>query len=83
MGRERKKLAPTYTELIVPTYNVSLELGAGTNNEIYLQEIKDMNLSDEVVDELHLGNAIQTELGYQLAWARTYLKNYSVIVNSG
>ena len=41
-----------------------------------------MNLSDEVVDESHLGNENQTELEYQLAWARTYLKNYGVIVNS-
>lgn len=41
-----------------------------------------MNLSGEVVDESHLGNENQTELEYQLAWARTYLKNYGVIVNS-
>ena len=84
MARTKKILAPTYTELIVPTYNALLKLGgSGTNNEIYEQVIKDMKLSDEAVDESHLGNENQTELEYQLAWARTYLKNFGVIVNSG
>lgn len=83
MGRE-KKIAYTYKELIVPTYEALLKLGgSGTNDEICVQVIKDMNLPDEVVDEPHLGNINQTELEYQLAWARTYLKNYGVIVNSG
>ena len=83
MGRE-KKIAYTYKELIVPTYEALLKLGgSGTNDEICAQVIRDMNLPDEVVDEPHLGNINQTELEYQLAWARTYLKNYGVIVNSG
>ena len=83
MARTKKILAPTYTELIVPTYNALLKLGgSGTNNEIYEQVIKDMKLSDEAVDESHLGNENQTELEYQLAWARTYLINFGVIVNS-
>ena len=67
------------TELIVPTYKALLALGgSGTNSEIYEQVIKDMKLSDEVVDESHLGSENQTELEYQLAWARTYLKNLMV-----
>ncbi len=83
MARIKKILAPTYTELIVPTYKALLKLGgSGTNNEIYEQVIKDLQLSDEVVDESHLGSENQTELKYQLAWARTYLKNYGVIINS-
>ena len=83
MARVKKSLAPTYTELIVPTYKALLALGgSGTNSEIYEQVIKDMKLSDEVVDESHLGSENQTELEYQLAWARTYLKNYGVIINS-
>ena len=84
MGRERKNLAPTYTELIIPTYDALLKLGgSGSNDEICEQVIKDMNLPDEIVDEPHLGNINQTELEYQLAWARTYLKNYGIIINSG
>ena len=83
MARE-KRIAYTYKELIIPTYEALLELGgAGTNDEICAQVIKAMNLPDDVVDEPHLGNINQTELEYQLAWARTYLKNFGVIVNSG
>lgn len=45
--------------------------------------IKKLKLSDDVVDEPHKGNASQqTELEYQLAWARTRLKNLGAIVNS-
>ncbi|WP_378958035.1 restriction endonuclease [Mediterraneibacter gnavus] len=83
MAKAKKILAPTYTELIVPTYKALLELGgSGTNSEICEQVIKDLQLPDEVVDETHMGKINQTELEYQLAWARTYLKNYGVIVNS-
>lgn len=83
MARE-KRIAYTYKELIIPTYEALLELGgSGTNDEICAQVIKAMNLPDDVVDEPHLGNINQTELEYQLAWARTYLKNFGVIVNSG
>ena len=83
MSRNKKILSPTYTELIVPTYQALIKLGgSGTNNEICEQVIKDLQLSDEVVDESHLGSENQTELEYQLAWARTYLKNFGVIINS-
>lgn len=83
MARE-KKIAYTYKELIIPTYEALFESGgSGTNDEICAQVIKAMNLPDEVVDEPHLGNINQTELEYQLAWARTYLKNFEEIVNSG
>ena len=83
MARE-KRIPYTYRELIVPTYEALLDLGgSGTNDEICDQVIKAMNIPDEIVDEPHLGNINQTELEYQLAWARTYLKNYGVIINSG
>lgn len=83
MSRNKKILSPTYTELIVPTYQALIKLGgSGTNNEICEQVIKDLQLPDEVVDESHLGSENQTELEYQLAWARTYLKKFGVIINS-
>lgn len=83
MGRERKNLSPTYTELIIPTYDALKQLGgSGTNNEIYERVIVNLNLSDEVLDEPRLGSLNQSEVEYQLAWARTYLKNYGIIVNS-
>lgn len=78
-----KKLSPRYTELIVPVYVALKNLGgSGTNNEIVEEVIKNLQLSDEVVDEPHLGNENQTELEYQCAWAKTYLKNYGVVTNS-
>ena len=83
MARPKKILSPTYTELIIPTYQALIELGgSGTNNEICERVIKNMHLTDEVVDEPHLGSTNQSELEYQLAWARTYLKHYGVIENS-
>lgn len=83
MGRERKNISPTYTELIVPTYEALKQLGgSGTNNEIYECVIANLHLSEEVLDEPHLGSINQSEVEYQLAWARTYLKNYGIIVNS-
>ena len=83
MARTKKILSPTYTELINPTYEALIELGgSGTNTEICDKVIEMMKLPDEVVDESHLGNVNQSELEYQLAWARTYLKNYGVLERS-
>lgn len=84
MARKKKILAPTYTQLIEPVYSVMRELGgSATNDEIRDKIIIDLQLSDEVVDEPHVGAASQrTELEYQLAWARTYLKKYGAIENT-
>lgn len=83
MARKKKILSPTYTELIIPTYEVIKEMGnSATNNEIYTKIIEKLNLSDKIVDEPHGENSNIGELSYQLAWARTYLKNYGVISNS-
>jgi len=83
MARVKKNKSPRYTELIMPTFKALKELGgSGKNDEIYSTVSKNLKLPDEVVDEPHLGSTNQSELQYQLAWARTYLKNYGVIVNS-
>lgn len=83
MGKRSKKKSPTYTDLIVPTFKSLIDLGgSGTNGEIYDKILKNMNLTKEAIEESHLGSTNQTELQYQLAWARTYLKNYGVISNS-
>ena len=83
MRKDNEKI-PTYRELIVPTFVALKDLGgSGTNNEIYEKVIQNMNYSDEVLDCPHLGSTTQTEIQYQLAWARTYLKHYGVITNSG
>lgn len=53
--------------------------GSGTNEEILNQIIKDLNIPDEVADISHLGNINQTELSYQIEWAKTNLKKGGVI----
>ncbi len=84
MAREKKILAPTYNQLIEPVYSAMKELGgSATNDEIRDKIIEMLQLSDDIVDEPHTGSASQrTELEYQLAWARTYLKNYGAIENT-
>ena len=75
---------PTYRELIIPTFQSLKELGgSGTNNEIYEKVISIMNYSNDILDFPHLGSTTQTEVQYQLAWARTYLKNFGIVDNSG
>lgn len=76
-------LVPKYGKLIEPTFQALKRLGgSGKNDEILNQIIIDLSLTDEIVDYPHLGNVNQTELAYQLAWARTYLARYGVIMNS-
>lgn len=84
MARKKLILSPTYTELITPVFQALRSLGnSGSNDEIRDAIIQSLHLTDEVVDEPHKGSASQrTELEYQLAWARTYLKKYGAITNS-
>lgn len=74
---------PRYNKLIMPAFTALKGLGgSGTNDEILNQVIKDLNIPDEVADITHMGKVNQSELSYQLAWARTYLSKYGVIQNS-
>jgi restriction system protein len=84
MAKIKKIKSPTQLELVEPTFAVLVELGgSATISEIYERVVAMLNLPDSVIDEPHKGNASQqTELEYQLAWARTRLKNYGAISNS-
>ena len=84
MAKAKKIKSPTQLELVEPTFSALVELGgSATVDEIREKVIVLLKLPDEIVDEPHKGNASQqTELDYQLAWARTRLKNYGAIVNS-
>ena len=84
MARVKKIKSPTQLELVEPVFAVLVELGgSATNDEIRDSIIKRLQLSDDVVDELHMGKASQqSELDYRLAWARTRLKNLGAITNS-
>lgn len=84
MAKKKKIKSPTQLELVEPTFSALVELGgSATISEIYERVVAMLNLPDSVIDEPHKGNASQqTELEYQLAWARTRLKNYGAITNS-
>jgi len=84
MAKAKKIKSPTQLELVEPVFEVLVELGgSATIDEIRDNIIEKLHLSDEIVDEPHHGSASQqTELEYQLAWARTRLKNYGAIINS-
>lgn len=84
MAKKKKIKSPTQLELVEPTFSALVELGgSATISEIYESVVAMLKLPDSVIDEPHKGNASQqTELEYQLAWARTRLKNYGAISNS-
>ena len=86
MSRTRQKIdkrIPRYGDLIAPTFSALKALGgSGNNDEILSQIIEDLHLTDDVVDIPHKGHESMTELSYQAAWARTYLRSYGVIENA-
>ena len=76
-----KKKCPGYQFFIKPTIDALYQLGgSGANSEIYKKVIKNTNLSEDVIDEIH--SFTITEVEYKLMWARTYLKNYGAVENS-
>lgn len=83
MRKKFDERIPRYTDLIVPTFQALKKLGgSGKNDEILACVIQSLNLPDEVVDFPHNESTSLSELSYQLAWARTYLKKYGAIENS-
>lgn len=74
---------PRYDQLLNPTLKALRSLGgSASTTELLEQIIEDLQPSKEVVEQAHSGKSNQTELGYRLAWARTYLKKYGLITNS-
>lgn len=73
--KTKKHICPGYTTFFNPTLNALDALGgSASNDDILSWVIENMKLPDEVVDERHAGSNVWTELQYQLAWARTYLR---------
>jgi restriction system protein len=68
---------PNRYELQDPVLQALKQLGgSGTNEEIYEKVIENLKLPSEIVDLPHgKGAAGRTALDYEMAWARTYLKN--------
>ena len=73
---------PTHYQLFNPTLDALRALGgSGSIDEIAKRVIQQGQFTDYVIQQLH-GEGPQTELEYRLAWARTYLKSYGMVINS-
>lgn len=83
MATQRKHPnVPNYRELMIPALKAIKELGgSGTTQEINEKAIEIARISDDVAEVSHDGGSI-TEVEYQLAWSRTYLKNAGLIVST-
>lgn len=78
-----KKL-PTFDKLMNPLLRALRALGgSGSVEEIYDKVVELERLPDEVVSQMHdPEKSNQSEVGYRLAWARTYLRKYGLLENS-
>jgi restriction system protein len=65
-----------------PTLNALKAMGGSASNEELLAKIIELeHVPEDVASFIHLDNR-QTKLGYNLAWAKTYLKRVGAIENS-
>ena len=57
--------------------------GSGSIEEIYDKVVELQGLSEDLLSQLHDPEKSNlTEVGYRMAWARTYLKKYGMLENS-
>ena len=76
-----KKLCPPTQFFYEPTLKALDMLGgSGSTGEIYKKILTLVNLSNDIIDEMH--SFTMTEVEYRLMWARTDLKNYGAVENS-
>jgi restriction system protein len=77
-----KANVPQYNEMLWPVLQAVAELGGSASiGEIVETVIKREGFSDAQQAALH-NNGPETEIGYRLAWARTYLKGMGLLTNS-
>jgi len=77
-----KANVPQYSEMLWPVVQAVAELGGSASiGEIVETVIKREGFSDAQQAVLH-NNGPETEIGYRLAWARTYLKGMGLLANS-
>jgi restriction system protein len=78
-----KKL-PSFDDLMLPLIDALNALGgSGSIEEIYTKVVEQTGFTDDVLAQLHdPEKSSLTEVGYRLAWARTYLKKYGFLENS-
>ncbi len=78
------KQIPPYELLMNPLLQALKQLGgSGSIEEIYEKVTEITNLPEDILNVPHNAEkSNQTEIGYRLAWARTYLKKYGILENS-
>jgi restriction system protein len=77
-----KANVPQYNEMLWPVVQAVAELGGSASiGEIVETVVKREAFSDTQQAVLH-NNGPETEIGYRLAWARTYLKGMGLLTNS-
>lgn len=71
---------PTFDSLMNPLIEALFELGgSGSIDEIYETVIEMQNINDELASVPHNPEKSNlTEIGYRMAWARTYLKEIRI-----
>jgi len=73
---------PAYSDLLWPTIGAVRRLGgSGSIDEIAEAVVDQEGFTEEQQQVLH-GDGPQTEIGYRLGWARSYLKGMGLLVNS-
>lgn len=75
---------PTYDQLFDPLMRAMNALGgSGSIEEIYDKVVELERFPEDVIAQLHdPEKSNRTELGYRLAWARSYLKKFGMLENS-
>src|ERR1700729_687896 len=77
-----KANVPQYNEMLWPVVQAVAELGgSGSIGEIVDTVVKREGFTDDQQAVLH-NDGPETEIGYRLAWARTYLKGMGLLTNS-
>ena len=79
-----EKRLPTFDELMNPLLHALRLLGgSGSIEEIYNKTVEVAQIPEDILAQLHNPDkSSQTEVGYRLAWARTYLRKYGLLENS-
>jgi restriction system protein len=73
---------PAFDDLLWPTLQALKAMGgSASNDELLAKVIELQGIPEHVASILHSDNR-QTKLGYNLAWAKTYLKRVGAIDNS-
>ena len=83
MKQTKKHKAPGYADLLLDTLKAIADHGgSASNEEIHEGVVARRKFPDDVVDELHPGSTVTTQLEYNLAWARTYLRKNGLVLRS-